>query len=121
MIIVSTSKGDFSFQSEDEVLEFIQTTEKENYEIWISGKDAYPCMTVCINGKYAAVHYFQNDIGDMWLSYNEENQEEVTFMVSGEKWEPDIHAIISVERAFACIREFCAAYEIPSCIQWQEL
>ena len=121
MIVVSTNKRDFSFQSEDEVLEFIQTTAQENSEIWISGEDAYPCISVCINGKYAAINYFQNDIGDMWLSYNEENQEEVTFIVSGEEWKPDIHAIISLERAFLCIKEFCTTYERPSCIQWQEL
>ena len=40
---------------------------------------------------YAAINYFQNDAGDMWLSYNEENQEDVTFMAAGEEWEPDDH------------------------------
>lgn len=121
MIVVSTSKGDFSFQSADEVLKFVQTAAQENCEIWVSGRDAYPCMTICINGKYAAVNYFQNDVGDMWLSYNEENQEEMTFMASGEEWKPDANAVISLKSAFSCVREFCTTYERPSCIQWQEL
>lgn len=121
MIVVSTNKGDFSFQSEDEVLEFIRTTAQENSEIWINGKDAYPCISVGINGKYAVINYFQNDVGDIWLSYNEEKQEEVTFVMSGEEFKPDINAIISLEKAVLCIKEFCTTYERPSCIQWQEL
>lgn len=121
MIVVSTDKGDFSFQSADDVLKFIQTTAQENNEIWISGEQSYPCIAVCINGEHAAVNYFQNDAGDMWLSYNEENQEEVTFVAAGEEWEPDVNAVISLSSAFFCVREFCATYERPSCIQWQEL
>lgn len=121
MIVVSTDTGDFSFQSVDDVLRFIQTSVQENIELWISGKQSYPCISVCINGEYAAIYYFQNDIGDMWLSYNEGNQEEVTFTVAGEEWTPDVNAIISLNSAFSCINEFCATYERPSCIQWQEL
>jgi len=121
MIVVSTDNGDFSFQSADDVLKFVQTAAQENSEIWISGKLPYPCITVCINGAYAAVNYFQNDAGEMWLSYNEENQEEVTFMAAGEEWEPDVNAVISLSSAFSCVREFCATYERPTCIQWQEL
>lgn len=121
MIVVSTDKGDFSFQSADDVLKFVQAAAKENSEIWISGKQSYPCITICINGGYAAVNYFLNDAGDMWLSYNEENQEEVTFVAAGEEWEPDVNAVVSLNSAFSCVREFCATYERPSCIQWQEL
>ena len=57
----------------------------------------------------------------MWLSYNEENQEEVTFVAAGEEWKPDINAVISLSSAFSCVREFCVTYKRPSCIQWQEL
>lgn len=121
MIVVSTDKGDFSFQSAEDVLKSIQTSAQKNIELWISGKQSYPCISVCINGEYAAINYFQNDTGDMWLSYNEENQKEVAFMAAGEKWEPDANAVIPLNRAFSCIREFCATYERPSCIQWQEL
>ena len=119
MIIVSTSTGDFSFQSTDDVLNFVQT--EKNCEIWISGTAKYPCMAICINGKYAAVHYFQNDSGDMWLSYNEKNQKEVTFISGEDAWKPDVNAVIRLKHAFLCIREFCDTYKRPSCIQWQEL
>ena len=121
MIVVSTDKGNLSFQSVDDVLKFVQTSVQENIELWISGKQPYPCISVCISGEYAAINYFQNDTGDMWLSYNEENQEDVTFMAAGEEWEPDVNAVISINSAFSCIREFCATYERPCCIQWQEL
>ena len=121
MIVVSTDKGNLSFQSVDDVLKFVQTSAQENIELWISGKQPYPCISVCISGEYAAINYFQNDTGDMWLSYNEENQEDVTFMAAGEEWEPDVNAVISINSAFSCIREFCATYERPCCIQWQEL
>lgn len=103
MIIVSTSTGDFSFQSTDDVLNFVQT--EKNCEIWISGTAKYPCMAICINGKYAAVHYFQNDAGDMWLSYNEKNQKEVTFISSEDAWKPDVNAVIRLRRLFCFPRE----------------
>ena len=90
MIVVSTDKGNLSFQSVDDVLKFVQTSAQENIELWISGKQPYPCISVCISGEYAAINYFQNDTGDMWLSYNEENQEDVIFMAAGEEWETDI-------------------------------
>ena len=118
---VSTNKGDFIFQSTDDVLKFVQTVAQEKCDIWISGEQSYPCLAVCINGEYAAVHYFQNDAGEMWLSYNEKNQKEVTFIAGGEEWKPDANAIIGLSDVFSCIREFLDTYERPSCIQWQEL
>ena len=121
MMVVSTDKGDFSFQSVDDVLKFIQTAAQENNEIWISGEQSYPCIAVCINGEYAAINYFQDNEGDMWLSYNEENQEEVTFVAGGEEWVPDVNAVISLSSVFSCVMEFCTTHERPSCIQWQEL
>lgn len=121
MGIVSTNRGDFTFQSADDVIEFIQTTAQECSDLWISGEQDYPCMAVCINGEYAAVNFFQNDAGEMWLSYNENNIKEVTFTAEGDKWKPDADAVISLTDAFSCIREFLNTYERPACIQWQEL
>lgn len=121
MGIVSTNKGDFIFQSTDDVLKFVQTVGQEKNDIWISGKQSYPCLSVCINGEYAAVNFFQNDTGEMWLSYNNKNQNEVTFIAGGEEWKPDANAIIGLNDMFSCIREFLDTYERPSCIQWQEL
>ncbi|MBS4785982.1 MAG: hypothetical protein KH009_07720 [Clostridiales bacterium] len=120
-MIVSTNNGDFIFQSADDVLEFVQTAALEKNDIWISGEQPYPCLSICINGEYAAVHFFQNDTGEMWLSYDRDNQEEVSFIVGGEEWKPDTDAIIRLNDAFLCIREFLDTCGMPSCIQWQAL
>ena len=119
--IISTNRGDFTFQSTDDVIKFIRTTAQENNDIWISGEQPYPCMAVCINGEYAAVNFFLNDTGGIWLSYNDKNQIEVTFIAGGEEWKPDVDAIITLNDAISCIREFLDTYERPTCIQWQEL
>ena len=83
--IVSTNRGDFTLQSADDVLKFIRTSAQENNDIWISGEQPYPCIAICINGEYAAVNFFQNDAGEMWLSYNDKNQKEVTFIAAGDE------------------------------------
>lgn len=123
MGIISTNKGDFTFQSTEDAIKFIQTVthEQENSDIWIRGEQPYPCIAVCINGEYAAVNFFQNDTGDVCLSYNDKNQKEVTFIADGSEWKPDADAIISLNDAFSCIREFLDTYERPIYIQWQEL
>ena len=119
--IISTNKGDFTFQSADDIIKFIRIAPQENNDIWISGEPPYPCIAVCINGEYAAVNFFQNDAGEMWLSYNDKNQKEVTFITEGDEWKPDVDAIIALNDAFLCIREFLDTYKRPTCIQWQEL
>ena len=48
MIVVSTDKGNLSFQSVDDVLKFVQTSAQENIELWISGKQPYPCISLCV-------------------------------------------------------------------------
>ena len=121
MGIISTNKGDFIFRSADDAIKFVQAAPQEESDIWIGGGQPYPCLSVCINGKYAAVHFFQNDEGDMWLSYNDKNQKEVTFIAGGDEWKPDVNAIISLTEVFSCIKEFLDTYERPTCIQWQEL
>lgn len=119
--IISTNNGDFIFQSTDEAIEFMRTETQENNDIWISGEQPYPCMAVCINGEYAAVNFFQNDTGEMWLSYNDKNQQEVTFIAEGDEWRPDVNAIITLNDALSCVREFLDTYKRPTCIKWQEL
>ena len=119
--IISTNRGDFTFQSAYDVIEFIRTAAQENNDIWVSGEQQYPCVAVCINGEYAAVNFFQNDAGEMWLSYNDKNEREITFIAGGDEWKPESNAIIALNDAFSCIREFLDTYERPTCIQWQEL
>lgn len=121
--IVSTNEGDFIFQSIDDAINFVQTEAQKNTDIWVSGEEPYPCIAISINGESAAVNYFQNDTGDMWLSYNDRNQKEVTFCAisGGDEWTPDASAIIALSDAFLCVREFLDTHERPNCIQWQEL
>lgn len=119
--IISTNRGDFTFQSADDAIKFIRKAAQENNDIWVSGEQQYPCVAVCINGEYAAVNFFQNDAGEMWLSYNDKNEREITFIAGGDEWKPDSNAIIALNDAFSCIREFLDTYERPTCIQWQEL
>ena len=119
--IISTKSGDFTFQSADDIIEFIRTAPQNKNDLGISGEQPYPCIAVCINGEYAAVNFFQNDAGEMWLSYNDKNEKEVTFIAEGDEWKPDADAVIALNDAFSCIREFLNTYERPTCIQWQEL
>lgn len=119
--IISTKSGDFTFQSADDIIEFIRTAPQDNNDLWISGEQPYPCIAVCINEEYAAVNFLQNDAGEMWLSYNDKNEKEVTFIAEGDEWKPDADAVIALNDAFSCIREFLNTYERPTCIQWQEL
>ena len=60
---ISTYRGDYTFQSADDVINFIRTAASENNDVWISGEQPYPCIAVCINGEYVAVNFFQNDTG----------------------------------------------------------
>lgn len=119
--IISINRENFTFQSEDDAIKFIQAMPQESKDLWISKEQPYPCMAVCIQGRYAAVNFFQNDAGDIWLSYNENNQKEITFIADGYEWKPDVDAVIALNDAFSCIREFLNTYERPACIQWQEL
>lgn len=121
MGIISTNKGDFIFQSVEDAMEFVQTAAQKKGDLWVSGNNEYPCLAVCTNGQYAAVNFFQNDTGDVWLSYNDKNRKEVTFIADGAEWCPVADAVISLNDAFLCIREFLCTGERPSCVQWQEL
>ena len=57
--IISANRGDFTFQSADDVIKFIRITAQGNNDIWIRGEQQYPCMAVCINGEYAAINFFK--------------------------------------------------------------
>lgn len=125
MVFISTRKGTFEFRSVNDAVEFVQAAARKKDTLWISGDEQYPCLAVCTNAPYAAVHFFQgdtsDDAGNIWLSYNENNQEEVIFLAEGAEWRPTADAVISLDDAILCIREFLGTCERPSCIQWQEL
>lgn len=125
MVFISTVKGTFEFRSVNEAVEFVQAAAKEKDTFWISGEEKYPCLAVCTNAPYAAVHFFQgaapDDAGNIWLSYNEYNQKEIVFLAEGAEWRPTADAAISLDDAVLCIREFLSTGERPSCIRWQEM
>ena len=125
MVFISTRKGTVEFPSADDAAEFVQAAAKEKDTFWVSGDEKYPCLAICTNAPYAAVHFFQSDTsddaGNIWLSYNENNQKEVAFLAEGVEWNPTADVAISLEDAVLCIREFLSTGERPSCIQWQEL
>ncbi|MDE6313367.1 MAG: hypothetical protein K2M46_07055 [Lachnospiraceae bacterium] len=116
-MMINTSRGSFECKTVRETLAHLQSGE----EIWISGNEPYPCLAVVINDDFAAVHYFENEDGAMWLSFNEKNDKEVTFIAGGEQWTPEAEAVITLDKAALCIKEFGTTYQRPSCIQWQEL
>ena len=122
--IISTGKGDFTFQSADDAINFLRTAAQEIKDMWISGEQPYPCIGVCINEEYAAINYFQNETDRVWVSYNDKNTKEVTFdcfFTTGSEWKAGADVIIALNDAFSCIREFLDTYERPTCIQWLEL
>lgn len=120
-MLVSTSNGDFQFQSVQEVISFLSDFEDKTEELWISNVEEYPCLAIAIKNGYAAVNYFEGENGDMFLSFNDSNDKEVTFIAGGEEWTPDANAVISFDMAISCIKEFLITYKKPQCIQWQEL
>lgn len=121
MIFVSQKNGSVAFQTVDGAMEFVQEVVQKKDDIWVSGDEEYPCLAVCTNAPYAAVHFIQSDGGEVWLSYNENNQREVDFLVDDVKWCPTADAVVSLDDAIACVKEFLTTYKKPSCIQWQEL
>ncbi len=118
---ISTDNGEICFQSKAEALDIIREMIKKEKEIWVSGDEKNPCMAICINGEHAAITYFQDEDGDMWLSYNEDNTESVTFTAGGEEWIPDSDAVIGLDDVILCVDEFLDSYQRPGCIKWQEL
>ena len=120
MGLISTDKGDFKFKTAEEALEIIRSAPDKN-GIWISLENNYPCLVVWIVGNYAALNYYQDEDGEMWLSYNANNHEEISFIAGGEEWKPDATAIVTADDAYVCIRIFLEKGSRPDCISWQEL
>ena len=118
---ISTNEGDLSFDSVDQAIKIMRGMSREMSEAWISGDNPYPCLAICINGEYAAVNYFQDEDGEICLSYNAENQNEVEFKAGGEEWKPDPDVVISFEDAIKCVEEFLNTGAQPSNIKWQHM
>ena len=122
---VSTGNGDIVCQSKAEIAEMIKqgAALPQGDEIWVSANEnSYPCLSVLVKGKYACVHYFKNDEGDVWQSCGDFNKE-VTFL-AGEgdgEWTAPGYVIVPLEKAISCMEEFCDTLECPNCIEWEAL
>lgn len=119
---VISIKGDRICQSIAEMSEIIKqgATLPQGDEIWISGKEDYPCLSILVKGKYACLHYFENDESDVWQSNGDFN-EEVVFLAANEEWIAPEYTIIPIEIAINCMEEFCDAIKRPECIRWEAL
>lgn len=115
-----SNEGNFKYETKEEIVEHIKRCSAlPADEIWISGEDQYPCLTILINGNYSCVHYFEEE-GVMWQSYGA-HSEEIIFLAGGEEWSAPADTIISVENAILCMEEFFDSNKKPECIEWQEL
>lgn len=66
---VTNCSGDFEFHSWYELENLIKESSTIPFDdIWLNGVTDYPCLAILINGNYACVHYFLNDMGNMWQS-----------------------------------------------------
>jgi hypothetical protein len=118
---ISTNEGDFFFDSVKKAIEIMRGMSRKMSEAWISGDNPYPCLAICINDEYAAVTYFQDEDGEIYLSCNAGNKNEVEFKAGGEEWKPDPDVVISFEDAIKCVEEFLNTGEQPSNIKWQHM
>lgn len=123
MMRVSTINSDIIGQSKANVVQMIKQSAAlpQGDEIWVSSyQESYPCLSILIKGKYACVHYFQNEEGDVWQSCGNFNKE-VVFLADGEKWTAPEYTIIPLEKAIDCIEEFWDTLERPKGIKWEAL
>jgi len=118
IINVSTGQGDILCRDKSEVKRIILNS--TNDDIWISIGKEYPCLAVLVNGKYACIHYFENENGTMFQSCGNLNKQ-VTFVAGGTEWTSPPEAVINLETAVKCTEEFCDTLKRPKCIDWHEL
>lgn len=111
---ISTENAAFSTSDPD----LIESTVRSSREIWISGREKYPCLALLTCGGNACVNYFGVDEGDMWMSRSESTQSAI-FLAGGEQWQSPADAVISIDEALQCVREFCGTLTRPACIKWQ--
>lgn len=119
---IANSNGDFDLQLKQEIETMIRESAFNTCDdIWISGVDEFPALTLLVNGNYACVHYFINDTGDVWQSVGDCNQDIIFKTGDGNPEFAPIGATISLEKAIECMRLFFDNLQKPDCIQWREL
>ena len=118
---VSNCNGDFELHSWKDLEKQIRKSSTYPFDdIWISGETEYPCLSILINDQYTCVHYFLNNQGDMWQSIGY-GSEDISFESNGEKSDMPADAIISLDLAIECAKQFFETHEKPICIEWRDL
>ena len=120
-MLVSLPDGDMMIDSADEIEAIIRKKAAEGVsEVWISDRSKpYPALAVLLNREYACVDYFGENEDDMWRSVGSKNTE-VVFSAGGTEWTAPTDAVISVDEAVDCLRQFCNDLKRPVCIKWQD-
>lgn len=117
-ITVSTMYGDTLCRSKSEVKKII--TDSLNNEIWLNIGSEYPCLAILINGKYACIHYFENNNGVSFQSVGNVNKE-VAFIAGGTEWTAPTEAVVTLDEAVMCAENFIDTLSRPEYIEWTEL
>lgn len=117
-ITVSTVNGDTVFRSKSAVEKIVMNS--SNDDIWISTGKKYPCLAILINGKYACIHYFEDENGTAFQSVGDVNKE-ITFIAGGTKWTAPPEAVVTLDEAIMCAEIFFDTLSRPECIEWTEI
>lgn len=115
-LLVSCNSGDYSCASWIEVKNLIMQSQNDKYDdIWISGNDEYPCLSILINQKDTCIHYYLNNDGEMWQSVG--NADKNVLFVSNNDMstliEMSANTIVPLYKAIQCVKQFC--------IEWRKL
>ena len=116
-INISTVHGDKVCRSKSEVEKIILNS--LNDDIWLNIGSEYPCLAILVNGKYACVHYFENNNGVSFQSVGDINKE-ITFIAGGTEWTAPPEAVVTLGDAVMCAEFFIDTLSRPECIEWTE-
>lgn len=89
-------------------------------DIWLNGDHDYPCLAILVNGNKTCIHYFLDSNGNMLQSIGYGNTD-VAFGTNGEKTIMPANAVISLDKAIECAKQFFDTGERPNCIEWRFL
>lgn len=96
---VVNNQGEFDCHSKEEIEKIIRQSAQIPYDdIWLSGGNEYPCMTITLNGSDACLHYFLNDDEDFWQSVGH-----------------------TLDQVIQCMRLFYDTLQRPDCIAWRNM
>lgn len=119
-MIMTKCNGDFELRSCEEIERKIIESSKQPFDdIWFYLDAEYPCLSILVNGQYACVHYFLNN-DDICQSVGY-GSEDISFECNGEKSNVPADAIISLDLAIECAKQFFETHGKPTYIEWRKL